>query len=306
MGPIFQCVPNLSEGRRLEVVEEAARALRDVSGLCLLNYSADPDHNRSVFTMLGGQEHVARGVKALFEVADKYLDMRCHQGVHPRLGAVDVVPFVPLRRATMEMAQELCREVAERIAQDFQLPIYFYGQSATSPERASLAHLRRGGWEALAQEGLESADRRPDLGPSQLHPRLGASSFGARGPLVAFNVLLQSDDLRVAQAIARRVRARSGGLQGVKALGLPLASRGMVQISMNLTDPQRTAIYTALELVKIEAQRFGVQILGSELIGAISLDQLADSASYYWQMDRLQPDQVLETGILQLEEDFSL
>lgn len=298
MEAIFECIPNVSEGRRAPVIELLAEAISSVASVRLLDYSADSDHNRSVFTFIGKREPLKEALLNLFTVAERHIDMGHHSGVHPRIGAIDVVPFVPLESASLAQASALAQEVAALVAERFNLPIYLYGESARQPQRASLAYLRRGGWEALQAEGLQSAERRPDLGPAQLHPQLGASCFGARGPLVAFNVWLNTQDVTVAKKIAARVRASSGGLKFVKALGLELPSQKAVQVSMNLTDPKFTALYTAFELVKVEARRFGVGLLKSELIGCLPLSAMSDCFSYYLQMADFSPRRTVESGLL--------
>ena len=297
--PLFQCVPNVSEGRNLEVVEDFAAALRAVPGLHLLDFSADRDHHRSVFTLVGTGPALREAVPLLFVKALQHLDLSLHQGAHPRIGAVDVVPFVPLLGAPMEAARDLAREVAEEVAERFEVPIYLYEESALRPERRSLAWLRQGGLEAL-ERALGTEERRPDLGPSRLHPRLGASVVGARRPLVAFNVLLDTPDVEVARAVARRVRERDGGLRGVRALGIYLAERGLAQVSMNLLEPERMALYGALEMVRMEARRFGARVLSTELIGMVPLEAMAETAAYYMQLEGSAADRILERRLLDL------
>ena len=298
MGAIFECIPNVSEGRRLQIVELLAEAVRSVSSVRLLDYSADADHNRSVFTFIGDKDGLEAAVMNLIAVAERHIDMHCHTGAHPRIGAVDVVPFVPLESSSMAEACALAQKVATEAAQHFQLPIYLYGESARQPQRASLAYLRRGGWEVLQTEGLTYEERRPDLGPAVLHPKLGASCFGARGPLVAFNVWLDTQEVAIAKKIASKLRASTGGLQFVKALGLALPSQRAVQVSMNLTNPKLTSIYTAFELVKIEARRFGVKVLKSEIIGCLPLQAMSDCFSYYLQMPSFEAKRIVESGLL--------
>lgn len=294
---LFQCVPNLSEGRNLEVIEEAASAIKAVSGVRLLNYSGDKDHNRSVFTFIGAAEPVKNAVLAVYEVAENHIDLRKHEGAHPRIGAVDVVPFVPLEGTSMEAAIELSRIAASEVYSRFGVPVYFYERSATSPERKLLSFLRRGGFESL----LDSTEGRvPDVGSASLHEKLGASCLGARDFLVAFNVLLDTADVNIAKAVARKVREATGGLKYVRALGIFLKERGKAQVSMNLVNPHGTAIYTAFEMVKMEARRFGAGILSSELIGCLPLSAVCETAAYYLQAEELGTDRVLERGILDL------
>ena len=296
---LFQCVPNVSEGRRPEVVDAMADALRAVPGVRLLDHSSDRDHHRSVFTLVGTADPLRSAMRTLFDLADRHVDLAHHQGAHPRIGAVDVVPFVPLAGAPMEAARVLAREVAEEVASRFDLPVYLYEESALRPERRSLAWIRRGGLEALA-EALATPERAPDLGPARPHPRLGATVVGARRPLVAFNALLDTADVEVARAVARRVRERDGGLRSVRALGLFLAERGRAQVSMNLLDPDRTALYTVLELVRLEARRYGARVLSTELIGVLPLSVLAEAAAYHLQLEDFGPHRVLESGLLEM------
>ncbi|MGM9992841.1 MAG: glutamate formimidoyltransferase [Candidatus Bruticola sp.] len=298
MSAVYECIPNISEGRRPEIIERFAEAVRSVSGARLLDYSADWDHNRSVFTCIGEAESLQEVVFRLTETASSFLDMHEHHGVHPRIGAVDVVPFVPLQSASMAEAVALTVQIASAVAERFSLPIYLYGQAARCPQRAALSYLRRGGWEALNIEGLDSEERRPDIGPKHLHPRLGASCFGARGPLIAFNVWLKSQDLAAAKHIASAIRASSGGLPYVQALGLELPSQGAVQISMNLTNPQVTSLDTVFNLVKAKAEQWGIEVLKSELIGCLPLQSLCTSAAHYLQLEGLSPQRVVENGLI--------
>lgn len=297
--PLFQCVPNVSEGRRPEVVAAMAEALAAVPGVYLLDHSADRDHNRSVFTIVGGPEPLRRAVLTLFRMAREAVDMGRHEGAHPRIGAVDVTPFVPLGGTPMEVAVLTADRVAEAVAAEFDVPVFLYEESARRPERRHLPYLRRGGLEGLAHR-IGTPEWIPDLGPNRLHPRLGAAVIGARRPLIAFNVLLDTPDVEVAKAVARRVRERDGGLRHVRALGLFLHERGKAQVSMNLVDPDRTALYTAFEMVRMEARRHGANVLSSELIGLVPLGALADTASYYLQLEDFGPERVIERRLLEL------
>lgn len=297
--PLFQCVPNVSEGRRPEVVAALAEALAAVSGVYLLDHSADRDHNRSVYTMVGGAEPLRAAILTLFRRAREAVDMTRHEGAHPRVGAVDVVPFVPLGGTPMEAARLAAERVAEAVAAEFEVPVFLYEESARRPERRHLPWIRRGGLEGMAQR-IGMPEWLPDLGPSRLHPTLGATVIGARRPLIAFNVLLDTADVEVARAVARRVRERDGGLRHVRALGLFLAERGQAQVSMNLLDPDRTALYTAFEMVRMEARRYGATVVSSELIGLVPLGALADAAGYYLQLEDFGPERVLERRLLEL------
>lgn len=301
----FQCIPNVSEGRRTEVVAAFVEAIRNVPGAHLLDYSSDLDHHRSVFTMVGKALPLRKAILAMYEVAERHLDLSKHSGAHPRIGAVDVVPFVPLHDTSMQAACALALEVAQAVAERFEVPIYLYEECARIPERRSLAWLRRGGLEALRAE-ISTPLRHPDLGPARLHPLLGASVIGARRPLLAFNVLLDTEDVEVARAIAHRVRERGGGLSNLRALGIFLAERGRAQVSMNLVDPERTPWYLALEMVRMEARRFGTRILSTEVIGMPPLSVVAEAAAYYMQWEGFSLDRILEHHLLRIARDEAL
>lgn len=271
---MIECVPNVSEGRRQETIDRLVQAVRSVPELSLLDSSADPAHNRSVFTFVGEPQPLERAVLVLFEVALASIDLRAHQGVHPRLGAVDVVPFVPLEGATMSDCVSLARQVGRAVAERFQVPVYLYEEAARSPERRNLSDIRRGGFERLGDR--MAAGFLPDFGPASPHSTAGASAIGARMPLIAFNVNLATTHLELAVDIARTVRESTGGLPFVKALGLPLQDRRTVQVSMNLTNYQATSIRQAFDAVRQEAERRGVSVLESEIIGlapAAALDE---------------------------------
>lgn len=262
---LIECVPNVSEGRRHEVVELMARTLRTVAGVTLVDHSADPSHNRSVFTFVGEPAATELAVLALFEIAVSAIDIRTHRGEHPRIGAVDVVPFVPLQAATMAHCTALAERVGRLVADRFHVPIYLYEQAARVASRKHLAEIRRGGFEGLAAR--MAAGFAPDFGPPVPHPTAGASAVGARGPLIAFNINLDTDRIEVAKAVAKVVRESSGGLPFVKALGLRLPARGLVQVSMNLTNYEETPIDRAFEAVRREADRYGVKVVESEIVG---------------------------------------
>jgi glutamate formiminotransferase len=276
---MIECVPNVSEGRQQELVDRIAHAVRSVPGVSLLDHSMDPSHNRSVFTFAGDARSLERAVLALYEEAVPAIDLRQHRGVHPRLGAVDVVPFVPLEGSTMADCVVLATDVGRSVADRFRIPVYLYEEAATSADRRSLPAIRRGGFEKLADR--MAAGFRPDFGPASPHATAGASAIGARMPLVAFNVNLATDRLDVADAIARAIRQSAGGLPFVRALGLPLANRGIVQVSMNLTNYQQTSLLRAFEAVAREAARLDVGVLESEIIGlapAAALDRATAEA----------------------------
>jgi glutamate formiminotransferase len=262
---MIECVPNLSEGRDPAVVEEVTRSV-ERAGAQLLDVHRDPDHHRSVFTLAGEPSVVLEAVLALVTVAVRAIDIAAHRGEHPRIGTVDVVPFVPLRGSSLEACVAVAREAGSRIASLFGIPVFLYEAAASRADRVSLADVRRGGLPALARR-IETSEGRPDFGPCRLHPRAGAVVVGARRFLVAYNVNLAGNDLEAAREIAAAVRASNGGLPGVRALGVRLASRGVVQVTMNLTDPSTTTVPAAFEAVRRAARRRGLSILESEVVG---------------------------------------
>jgi len=296
---IIECVPNVSEGRRPEVISGLADALRAVPGLRVLDVQSDAAHNRSVFTLAGDAAALAAGIPALFEGAIAAIDLRTHRGEHPRLGAVDVVPFIPIEGATMETCVQLARAVAADVAARFNLPIYLYEDAAAAPARKNLEDIRRGEFEGLAAKMAQPAWA-PDFGPAAPHPTAGAAVIGARMPLIAYNINLATTRLDVAKKIASAVRMSSGGLRFVKAMGIPLDDRGIVQVSMNLTNYEKTPIFRVFELVKREAARYGVTVLESEIVGLVPAAALTAAAEYYLQLEGFSADQVLENTIRRL------
>ena len=290
---MIECVPNISEGRRLDVVHAIADAVRAVAGVRLLDVSSDAAHNRSVLTMAGPAEPLKAAVLALYSAALQHIDLRTHAGEHPRLGAVDVVPFVPIEGVTMDECVALARDTAREVAARFHLPVFLYEDAATSPARRNLADIRRGEFEGLAAK-LAQAEWQPDFGPSRPHPTAGATVIGARMALIAFNVNLATDRLDVAKTIAATVRFSSGGLPFVKALGLALADRGIVQVSMNLTNYEQTPVAVAFDAVAQEAERRGVDVLESEIVGLVPAAALPQAAETRLKLAHFMPEQVLE------------
>ena len=293
---VIESVPNVSEGRRPEVVEALAAAVRRVASVRLLDYSADPSHNRSVFTMAGDAAPLKDAILALFEAATAAIDLRSHAGEHPRLGAVDVVPFIPIDGASMQDCVALAKETAAAVAARFQVPVYLYEEASTNPARKNLEDIRRGEFEGLAAK-MKTPGWTPDFGPSSPHPSAGASVIGARMPLIAYNINLATDRLDVAKKIAAAVRHSSGGFRFVKAMGIPLADRGIVQVSMNLTNYEKTPMFRVFEAVKREAERYGVQVLESEIIGLVPAAALTSTAAHVLQLERFTPDQILENKL---------
>lgn len=295
---IVECVPNFSEGRDLDKVEKIAGAFRGKKGVKLLDYSTDKDHNRMVVTTVGEPEALKAAVLEAIGIAVEIIDLTKHTGQHPRMGAVDVVPFIPIRNMTMEEAVAMSKEVAEEAAKRFNLPVYLYEKAASTPDRENLAKVRKGEFEGL-KEKMNQPEWKPDFGPSEPHPTAGATVIGARMPLVAYNVNLNTDKLKIADAIAKKVRFVGGGLRFCKAMGVELTERNIVQVSMNLTDYTKTAIYRAHELVRIEAQRYGVTVVGAEIIGLVPMDALIDTAAYYLGLENFSTKQVLETHLME-------
>jgi glutamate formiminotransferase len=291
--PLIECVPNVSEGRRPEVVDALVEAAGATPGVAVLDRSSDASHNRSVITMAGGADALAAAVLALFERAIARVDLREHRGEHPRLGAVDVVPFVPIEDVTMADCVALARRVGREVSERFDLPVYLYEEAATRDDRRGLEDIRRGEFEGLAAK-MAQPGWEPDFGPRTPHPSAGATVIGARMPLIAYNVNLATDRLDVAKKIAAAVRFSSGGLRYVKALGLALEDRKVVQVSMNLTNYERTPIHRVFELVRREAERHGVAVLESEIVGLVPAAALTAAARWYLQLDGFSPDQVLE------------
>lgn len=293
---LIESVPNVSEGRAEETIAAIADAIRGVKEVRLLDVDPDPDHNRTVYTLVGTPAGVREAILALFEAALPRIDLRKHRGEHPRMGAVDVVPLVPVRGVTMADCVALSRELGREIWDRFRVPVYLYEESATRPERRDLARIRKGEFEGFFNK-IKEPEWAPDFGEPQVHPTAGVVAVGAREFLIAFNVNLGTSDLRVAKAIAKAVRGSSGGLRYVKALGFELADRGMVQVSMNLTNFRKTPIPRVLELVRREAARYGVPVVGSEIVGMVPQAALDQVVEYYLSLERFSPEMVLERRI---------
>jgi glutamate formiminotransferase len=294
----MESVPNFSEGRRPEVVEQIANAARSVASVRLLDVHSDHDHNRSVLSLAGEAGPLQEAVFRSIAKATELIDLRNHTGEHPRVGATDVVPFIPLGETTMEEAIEAARAVGRRVADELQIPVYFYEEAAERPDRRNLENVRRKGFEELREVIAYDDDRAPDRGPRHVHPSAGAIVVGARRPLIAYNIYLNTNDLRIAKAIARTIRQSTGGLRYVKALGLDIPARGQVQVSMNLTNYQRSAIHTVFNLVRSEAESYGVSITDSEVVGLIPLEALVDAARFFLRLHEFDADQILETKLM--------
>jgi len=296
---VIECVPNVSEGRRAEIIDEMVVAIGGVAGVRLLDHSSDASHNRSVFTLAGDAEGVRNAVLALVARAVADIDLRTHRGEHPRLGAVDVVPFVPIEGVTMMECVELARQVGAEIARRFNVPVFLYEEASANPARRNLEDIRRGEFEGLAAK-MRAPEWAPDFGPATPHPSAGATVVGARMPLIAYNINLATDRLDVAKKIAAAIRQSSGGFRYVKAAGFRLETRGIVQVSMNLTNFEKTPIFRVFETVKREAARYGVAILESEIVGLVPSAALTGAAEFYLQLEGFNADQVLENKLRQV------
>ena len=296
LNQILECVPNFSEGRDLEKVEKIVDAFRGRQGVKLLDYSSDGDHNRTVVTAIGEPEALRDAVVDAVGLAVDLIDMTKHEGQHPRMGCVDVIPFIPVRGCSVDDADRIAKEVAEIASNRFGQPFFLYENSASAPHRKDLSDIRKGQFEGMAQKMTDPLWR-PDFGPDTIHPTGGATAIGARPPLVAYNVNLATSDVGIAAKIAGVVRNAGGGLRHCKALGVMLEDRNIAQVSMNLTDFSKTALYRAFEMVKMEARRFGVGVVGSEVVGLVPMAALIDCASYYLQLEGFSVDQVLENRL---------
>ncbi|BES64507.1 glutamate formimidoyltransferase [Gottschalkiaceae bacterium SANA] len=295
---LYQSVPNFSEGRDLKKVEAIVDCFRGNPGVKLLDYSSDADHNRSVVTVVGEPGPLKEALFNAVQIATELIDLSTHQGQHPRMGATDVIPFIPIQNASMEEARGLANDLAKRLGEELKIPVILYEESATAPHRTNLAKVRKGEFEAMKEKLLEE-EWRPDFGPNAPHSTAGVTAVGARMPLVAFNVNLNTNDLSIASAIGKKVRHSSGGLRFVKAMGVALEDRGIVQVSMNMTNYTKTALYQAVEMVRFEAARYGVAVIGTELIGLAPMAALIDSAVYYMGLEDFSYEQVLETHLME-------
>jgi glutamate formiminotransferase / formiminotetrahydrofolate cyclodeaminase len=299
MNQLIECIPNFSEGRRPEVIEQILDEIRAVEAVALLDHSSDPDHNRSVVTFAGPPEDVLEAAFNAIACAAQLIDLNQHTGEHPRIGATDVVPLVPLKGISTAECAALAKQLGERVAAELKLPVYLYEAAAATPERKNLALIRRGQYEALKDEIKTDPQRQPDLGPAELGPA-GAVVIGARAPLVAFNVYLNSGDVEIARKIARSIRHLSGGFRFVKAIGMLVDGRA--QVSMNLTNYTKTPLHRVVEAIRREAARYGVMVHSSELVGLIPQDALIDTACWQLQLDDFDNNQILEHKLAQAQE----
>ena len=290
---IVECVPNFSEGRRPEVVQEIIEAATAVSGVKLLDQSSDASHNRSVVTFVGTPEAVKQAAFNAAQKAAELIDMEDHSGEHPRMGATDVIPLIPISGVSMEECIALARELGEEIGEKLEIPIYLYEDAATSPERKNLAAVRRGEYEGL-KKAIEEPERKPDFGPARMHPTAGATAVSARPPLIAYNINLDTDDVKIARKIAGSIRGSGGGYPSIKALGVLIEETGFAQVTINVCNYKQVSLARVFETVKNEASRYGVGISSSEIVGLLPMEALLDAAAFYLRLQDFHPGQVLE------------
>ena len=296
MKQIIECVPNYSEGRDKEKMEKILDCFRGKDGIKLLDYSNDINHNRMVVTVVGEYEPLKNAVLESVGKAVELIDLNKHEGQHPRMGAVDVIPFIPIKNSSMEECIALSKEVGEAIADKYSFPVFLYEKSATAPHRENLAAIRKGEFEGMAEK-IKQPEWYPDFGPKERHATAGTVAVGARMPLVAYNINLNTNRLDIANNIAKKIRHINGGYRFVKAMGVDLTDRGIVQVSINMTDFTKTALYRVFETVKFEAQRWGVTIAGSEIVGLVPMAAIVDTAEYYLGLENFSIDQVLESKL---------
>ncbi len=304
---IVECVPNFSEGRRPEVIEQIVDVVRQAKeeglAVSLLDHSADRDHNRMVVTYVGEAQAVAEVAFRLARQAQALINMEEHRGAHPRIGATDVIPFIPISGITMPECVALSKQLGARLADELAIPVYLYAESATTAARRRLPDVRVGQYEGL-KEAVGLPERRPDFAPAgepRLHPTAGATAVGARNYLIAYNINLNTPNVEIAKRISKNIRESSGGLVNVQAMGVDLAAQGLAQVSMNLLNHKATPLYRAFELVRAEAARYGVTIGHSELVGLLPLDAMIDAAAYYLQLEGFSREQLLEVRMISVE-----
>lgn len=294
MAQLVECVPNFSEGRRPEVIEEIVKEITSVEGITLLDKEMDASHNRAVVTFVGPPAAAKEAAFRGYQKAAELIDMRTHSGEHPRMGATDVCPFIPLSEMTVAECVQLAKELALEIGEKLKIPVYLYEEAASSPERKDLAYVRRGEYEAIRDEIGREPLRKPDFGPEEMNLKAGATAIGVRLPLIAFNAYLGTNNIKVAKAIAKAIRSRSGGFAFCKALGFEIKERNCVQVSMNLVNFKQTPIHRVFEMIKIEAERYGVSVTSSEIVGLVPNEALVMAAEFYLRLENFSADQILE------------
>ena len=299
MSKLIECIPNFSEGKRHEVIQAIADSIASAESVRILDIHSDIDHNRSVITYVVEPQYAVEAGFRAYVKASELIDMTKHKGVHPRIGACDVFPFVPLEGVTIEEAVKLAHELGRKVGEELDIPVYLYEYAAKSEERRNLANIRRGQYEELCKSVAHDNSKRPDFGPTQMNLKSGATAIGARGPLIAFNVFLDSQDKKIATKIANTISESKGGFKFVKALGFEIKSRNQVQVSMNLTDYNVTPIFKVFEAIKSEAERHGVNVISSEIVGLIPFDATADLVNFYLRLQGFTKDKVLEERLRQ-------
>lgn len=298
MSRLVQCVPNFSEGRNEDIILEIVDVIKGVSEVKLLDYSMDRDHNRTVVTFIGEPKAVVEAAFLATKKAADLINMSLHKGEHPRMGATDVVPLIPISDVTMDECVEYSKELARRIGEELSIPVYLYEKSASSPSRENLAHIRKGEYECMASK-LKEEGWEPDFGPGELNLKSGVTAVGARMPLVAFNINLGTNDISIAKKIAKVIRASGGGYTYCKALGIEIKERDIVQVSMNMVDYTKTSLFRVFDTVEREAKRYGVNVIGSEIIGLVPMNALIDTADYYLRLENFDSSQILEKRMVE-------
>jgi len=296
LNKILECVPNFSEGRDKEKLERIVDEVRKQEGIKLLDYSMDKDHNRSVVTFVGEPDQVIETAFNACKKAAELIDLRTHKGEHPRMGATDVIPLIPIKNISMQECVEYSKKLAKRIGEELNIPVILYEKSASRPEREDLAVIRKGEFEGMFEK-LKQEEFKPDFGPDKPHESAGVTAVGARMPLIAFNVNLNTNNLDIAKKIAKAVRGKSGGFKYCKALGFELKERNIVQVSMNMVDYTKTPLYRVFQLIENEANRYGVNVIGSEIVGLVPMNALVDTADYFLKLEDFSYDRVLENRI---------
>jgi glutamate formiminotransferase / 5-formyltetrahydrofolate cyclo-ligase len=298
LNKIMESVPNISEARREDALQRILQEIQNIPDTRILDVKPDYDHNRTVISLAGSPEGLKAQLMKLYEACLREIDLREHQGGHPRAGAVDVTPFIPIKDVTMDDCVLLAKDLGKEVAERFNVPVYLYEFAASTENRRDLAHIRKGEFEGFTEK-IQKTEWKPDYGPSQIHPSFGVTVIGARMPLIAFNVNLGTPDIQIANKIAKAVRHSNGGLRFVKAMGVMLQDRNIAQVSMNLTDFKKTPVFRAVEMVRREAARYGVPVVGTELIGLIPSEALYDVADYYLQMESFSTSQILENKLME-------
>jgi len=298
LNKIVESVPNISEARREDVLQRILQEIQNIPDTRILDVKPDLDHNRTVISLAGSPEGLKNQLLKLYEVCLREIDLRSHQGGHPRAGAVDVTPLIPIKNVTMDDCVLLAKDLGKQVAERFKIPVYLYEFAASAESRRDLANVRKGEYEGFAEK-IQKPEWKPDFGESRVHQTFGVTVIGARMPLIAFNVNLGTPDIQIANRIAKAVRHSNGGLRFVKAMGVMLQDRNIAQVSMNLTDYKKTPVFRAVEIVRREAARYGVNVIGTELIGLIPAEALYDAADYYLQMESFTASQILENKLME-------